>query len=173
MTSDCRHQRRPLPLRLLPWSSVAALAACTTAGADDGANGGPVESPRGDRRPRCPQDRAFDSHSSRSSSRPSRARLTKVTVTDERDRKVIGKYRHRHRCGGRPRPPLPFDTRYQVQAKAEDSDGVATKTSTWLHTVKPKRTAYTGITPYGGGRRGGRHADHHDVRPAGEAQAGR
>ena len=76
--------------------------------------------------------------------------LTKVTVTDERGRPVKGKYSQRRMVWESKQAPLPFNTRYRVKATAKDSDGVATSTSTWLKTVKPKRTAYTGISPYGG-----------------------
>jgi lipoprotein-anchoring transpeptidase ErfK/SrfK len=137
---------------MLPWVATAlaaslGLAACTTAGAD-GVNDGPVKSRAVIAVPAA-KERAF------APTRPivvkaEQGKLTEVKVTDERGRKVTGRYSHRRMEWVSKESPLPFDTRYQVMAKAEDSDGVATRTSTWLRTVKPKRTAYTGITPYGG-----------------------
>jgi lipoprotein-anchoring transpeptidase ErfK/SrfK len=140
-----------VPRRVLPWvaGAVAAtlgLAACTNAGAD-GVNDGPPQSRAVIAVPAA-KDRAF------SPTRPivikaQQGRLTQVTVTDQRGRKVAGSYSNRRMVWTSNEGPLPFNTRYQLRASAEDSDGVPTRDSTWLKTVKPKRTAYTSIVPAG------------------------
>ena len=147
--SRAGHQPRVLPLAAVAVVSVVGLAACTTAGANFGDDGGPVESraviavPVSHNRDVAPTSPIVV--------KAAQGELTKVTVTDGRGRKVSGKFRDRHARWTSTEAPLPFNTRYKVQAKAQDSDGVATQTTTWFRTVKPKRTAYTGITPYGGG----------------------
>jgi lipoprotein-anchoring transpeptidase ErfK/SrfK len=77
--------------------------------------------------------------------------LTNVVVSDERGRKVAGDFAERKSVWRSDESPLAYDTRYLVKATAEDSDGVATRASSWVRTVKPKRLAYTTVTPYGGG----------------------
>jgi lipoprotein-anchoring transpeptidase ErfK/SrfK len=77
--------------------------------------------------------------------------LTSVVVRDERGRKVAGDFADRKTVWRSDEAPLAYDTRYLIKAAAQDSDGVGTRTSSWLRTVKPKRTAYTTVTPYGGG----------------------
>lgn len=148
MTPLATPHRRP---RTLPWAAAAVaavmgLAACTNAGAD-GADDGPAESRAVIAVP-ASKDRAF------APTRPivvkaQQGALTQVTVTDERGRKVTGGFSQRRTLWTSTEAPLPFDTRYQVVARAKDSDSLATRSSTWLRTVKPKRTAYTGITPAG------------------------
>jgi lipoprotein-anchoring transpeptidase ErfK/SrfK len=137
---------------MLPWVAGAAvatfgLAACTNAGAN-GVNDGPPESRAVIAVPAA-KARAF------LPTRPivvkaAQGRLTQVTVTDQRGRKIAGSYTDRRMVWTSNEGPLPFNTRYSVVAKAEDSDGVPTREATWLKTVKPKRTAYTSITPSGG-----------------------
>lgn len=75
--------------------------------------------------------------------------LTDVVVTDDRGRKVSGDFSSQHAVWRSDQAPLPFDSRYQIAARASDSDGVATRTKTWVRTVKPKRVAHTGLSPYG------------------------
>jgi lipoprotein-anchoring transpeptidase ErfK/SrfK len=76
--------------------------------------------------------------------------LTDVVVTDGRGRKVSGSFSARHAVWRSDQTPLEFDSRYAIAARAADSDGIATRTKTWVHTVKPKGVAYTGLSPYGG-----------------------
>ncbi|HEX5018048.1 MAG TPA: Ig-like domain-containing protein [Actinomycetes bacterium] len=146
-TGTTNPQRRVLPLLGAAVAAMMALAACTNAGADGG-DDGPVESRAVIAVPGA-KNKEF------APTRPivvkaEQGTLTRVTVTDERGRKLAGTYRHRHMVWTSKEAVLPFDMRYRVVAGAKDSDGVATRTVTWLKTVKPKRTAYTGITPYGG-----------------------
>ena len=76
-------------------------------------------------------------------------KLTKVVVRDERNRKVSGGFSARHANWQTTEGPLNFNSRYVITATAVDSDGVATEMTTWVRTVKPKRLAYTGLSPYG------------------------
>jgi lipoprotein-anchoring transpeptidase ErfK/SrfK len=76
--------------------------------------------------------------------------LTDVVVTDDRGRKISGEFSSRRSVWRSEQAALPFNSRYEIAARAADSDGVATRTKTWVRTVKPKRVAYTGLSPYGG-----------------------
>lgn len=126
------------------------LAACTTAGA--GGTGDPASGP--------PESRAVIAVSAakESSWAPTRplvvkaeqGTLTKVVVRDDRGHKVSGDFSSRHSTWRSTEAPLAYDSRYDIAARAVDSDGVATRTATWVRTVKPKRLAYTGLSPYGG-----------------------
>lgn len=126
-----------------------ALAACTTAGAEDGAD--PASGP--------PESRAVIAISaaeqrSWAPTRPlvvkaKQGVLTDVEVTDARGRKLSGNYSSQRAIWRSDEAPLTFNSRYQIVAKAADSDDVATRTKTWVRTVEPKRVAYTGISPYG------------------------
>ena len=137
--------------RRLPWVAAAlavslGLAACTNAGAD-GVDDGPQES-RAVITVRDAHDKAM------APTRPvvvkaAQGRLTEVTVTDARGREVAGSFSNRHMMWTSNEGPLPFDTRYQVKATAEDSDGVPTTERTWLRTVKPKTTGHSSILPAG------------------------
>ena len=69
---------------------------------------------------------------------------------DDRGRKVGGDFSSRHSTWRSDQAPLAYNSRYEIAARAVDSDGVATRTTTWVRTVKPKRLAYTGLSPYGG-----------------------
>ncbi len=137
------------------WRTVAAvssacvgLAACTTAGAGaPEAETGPPESRAVIAVPAA-KERAWGP------TRPlvvkaEQGKLTKVVVRDDRDRKVSGGFSARHASWQTTEAPLNFNSRYVITAEAVDSDGVATETTTWVHTVKPKRVAYTGVSPYG------------------------
>jgi lipoprotein-anchoring transpeptidase ErfK/SrfK len=122
------------------------LAACTTAGAD-GVPDGPPESRAVISVPQA-RERALPP------TRPivvkaEQGRLTEVTVTDEEGRSLAGSYSDRHMTWTSNEGPLPYHTRYQVMAAAEDSDGIATRDRTWVQTVKPKAMAYTSIVPSG------------------------
>ena len=75
--------------------------------------------------------------------------LTDVVIADERGRKISGNFSSRHSVWRSDEAPLQFNSRYEIAARAADSDGVATRTKTWVRTVKPKRVAYTGLSPYG------------------------
>jgi hypothetical protein len=136
------------------WRTMAAvsaaclgLAACTTAGADGGSDAGPPESRAVISVPTA-HERAL------APTRPivvkaEQGVLTDVVVADERGRKVSGDFSSRHSVWRSDESPLQFDSRYDIMARATDSDGIATRTKTWVRTVKPKRVAYTGISPYG------------------------
>lgn len=140
----------------IQWRTVSAvsvaclgLAACTTAGADGGSGGasGPPES-RAVINVSSAKDRAW------TPTRPlvvkaEQGVLTDVWVSDDRGRKISGDFSSQHSVWRSDRSPLQYDSRYDITARAADSDGVATRTKTWVHTVKPKRVAYTGISPYG------------------------
>ena len=129
-------------------SASVALAACTTAGAGAPAtNAGPPESRAVIAVPAA-KERAWGP------TRPlvvkaEQGKLTKVVVRDDRDRKVPGAFSARHARWQTADGPLDFNSRYVITAKAVDADGVATETTTWVRTVKPKRVAYTGISPSG------------------------
>lgn len=121
------------------------VAACTTAGAEDVS--GPPESRAVISVPSA-KERAW------SPTRPivvkaEQGVLTDVVVRDARGRKISGSFSSRHSMWRTQESPLAFDSRYEVVAKAADSDGVATRTDTWFRTVEPKRVAYTGISPFG------------------------
>ena len=129
-------------------SAGIGLAACTTAGAGAPAtNAGPPESRAVIAVPAA-KERAWGP------TRPfvvkaEQGKLTKVVVRDDRDRKVPGAFSGRHARWQTAETPLDFNSKYTITAEAVDSDGVATETTTWVRTVKPKRVAYTGISPYG------------------------
>ena len=129
-------------------SAGIGLAACTTAGAGAPAtNAGPPESRAVIAVPAA-KERAWGP------TRPfvvkaEQGKLTKVVVRDDRDRKVPGAFSARHARWQTAAAPLDFNSKYTITAEAVDSDGVATETTTWVRTVKPKRVAYTGISPYG------------------------
>ncbi|MCZ3388847.1 MAG: Ig-like domain-containing protein [Actinomycetia bacterium] len=141
---------------VLQWRSVAAvsvaclgLAACTTAGADGGSDpaSGPPESRAVINVPSA-KDRAL------APTRPlvvkaEQGVLTDVVVSDDRGRKISGDFSSRRSVWRSDESPLQYDSRYDVTARAADSDGVATQTKTWVRTVEPKRVAYTGLSPYG------------------------
>lgn len=138
------------------WRTLAAvstaclgLAACTNAGADGGADAasGPPESRAVIAIPSA-EDRAWGP------TRPlvvkaKQGILTDVVVSDDRGRKISGDFSSRHSVWRSDQAPLQYDSRYEIAARAADSDGVATRTNTWVRTVKPKRVAYTGLSPYG------------------------
>ena len=137
------------------WRAVAAisgvclgLTACTMAGAGAPATpSGPPESRAVIAVPAA-KERAWGP------TRPlvvkaEQGKLTKVVVRAERGRKVPGDFSARHVRWQSADAPLDFNRRYAITAEAVDSDGVATETTTWVHTVKPKRMAYTGLSPYG------------------------
>lgn len=75
--------------------------------------------------------------------------LTSVTIRDEEGRKLPGRFSDHKQRWASNAAPLPFDTRYTVEARAVDAEGLATRTRTTLRTVKPKNLAYTGISPIG------------------------
>ncbi|MFL6179759.1 MAG: Ig-like domain-containing protein [Actinomycetes bacterium] len=137
--------------RMLPWVAAAVvttvgLGACTNAGAN-GVNDGPPQS-RAVIAVQSAKDRAF------SPTKPivvkaEQGQLTQVSVSDERGRKIAGSYSNHRMAWTSNEGPLPFNTRYSVTARAEDSDGVPARESTWLKTVKPKSTGYSSIVPAG------------------------
>lgn len=130
-------------------SACLVLAACSTAGA--GGQQGVSATPES----QATIVVAADGARSWSPNRPITVRaqhgsLTDVAVRDARGRKVPGSFTdHRHRWVS-DAAPLPFDTRFTVQARAVDAGGLATRTRTSLRTVKPEHRAYTGITPSSG-----------------------
>jgi len=130
-------------------TACLGLAACTTAGADGArqADSGPIES-RAVIAVSAAKDRDW------APLRPLVVRaeqgtLTAVVVRDDRGRKVSGDFSSRHALWKSDQAPLEYNSRYTITAKAVDADGIATQTSTWVRTVKPKRLAYTGLSPYG------------------------
>lgn len=78
-----------------------------------------------------------------------RGTLTDVVVRDERGRKVPGGFSDRKQRWASDAAPLPFNTRYTVEARAVDAEGLSTRSRSTLRTVKPQRMAYTGISPSG------------------------
>ncbi len=146
MTAALQTPKRWLALGLI---GSLGLAACTTAGAQGERPASPPESRAVIAVPAA-KERAWGP------TRPivvkaEQGTLTSVVVRDERGRKVAGDFADRKTVWRSDEAPLAYDTRYLIKAAAQDSDGVGTRTSSWLRTVKPKRTAYTTVTPYGGG----------------------
>jgi lipoprotein-anchoring transpeptidase ErfK/SrfK len=146
VTAALQTPKRWLALGLI---GSLGLAACTTAGAQGERPASPPESRAVIAVPAA-KERAWGP------TRPivvkaEQGTLTSVVVRDERGRKVAGDFADRKTVWRSDEAPLAYDTRYLIKAAAQDSDGVGTRTSSWLRTVKPKRTAYTTVTPYGGG----------------------
>jgi lipoprotein-anchoring transpeptidase ErfK/SrfK len=146
VTAALQTPKRWLALGLL---GSLGLAACTTAGAQGDRPASPPESRAVIAVPAA-KERAWGP------TRPivvkaEQGTLTSVVVRDERGRKVAGDFADRKTVWRSDEAPLAYNTRYLIKAAAQDSDGVGTRTSSWLRTVKPKRTAYTTVTPYGGG----------------------
>jgi len=149
VTSRLASKQRPLALAAA-LLSVTALAACTTAGADDesGAEGKP------------PKSAATLTVEAQGSQRwdPSQpvvikaddGRLTNVDVRSRDGQRVIGKVSDSGNVWRSTDPLLKYDTTYKLQARAVDAAGLATKTSGRFHTVKPKNRVYTDVSPFGG-----------------------
>jgi lipoprotein-anchoring transpeptidase ErfK/SrfK len=139
-------RRRPVPWVAVALAASLGLAACTIADA-----GGVAEGP--------PKSRAVitvpNAHEKDlAPTRPivvkaQQGRLTEVAVTDARGREVAGSFSDHRMVWTSNEGPLPFDTKYRVDATAEDSDGVAATKRTWVQTVKPKTTGHSSIVPAG------------------------
>ncbi|MEO8108079.1 MAG: Ig-like domain-containing protein [Actinomycetes bacterium] len=129
-------------------SICLGLAACTTAGAGaPAAQSGPPESRAVIAVPAAKERAWAPTHPL--VVKAEQGKLTKVAVRDERGRKVSGDFSARHARWQSSEVSLDFNRRYVITARAVDADGVATESKTWVRTVKPKRVAYTGISPYG------------------------
>ena len=77
-------------------------------------------------------------------------RLTNVEVRSRDGKRVVGKVAANGTTWRSEQPLLKYDTTYQVQARAVDAAGLATKQSGRFHTVDPKNNVYTEISPSGG-----------------------
>lgn len=149
MTSRRPGKQRPVALAAA-LLSVAALAACTNAGADD--------EPGGEGKP--PKSAASLTIDARGAHRwdPTEpiviraddGRLTNVDVRSRDGKRVIGKVSDSGKVWRSTDPLLKYDTTYKLQARAVDAAGLATKQSGRFHTVKPKSRVYTDVSPFGG-----------------------
>lgn len=127
-------------------SAGLLLAACTTAGA--GGPSGVAATPESVASIRISAEGERDW----TPTRPivvtvKRGTLTEVVVRDEEGRKVPGGFSNRKQRWASDASPLPFNTRYTVEARAVDAEGLSTRSRSTLRTVKPQRMAYTGISP--------------------------